>query len=263
MSLLSRRSNDAEIAAFERVCNRLAGFAAHLDWEWVDGYLAGLACGPVPPVLPDWLERMTGDAFDRAFADPADRAQALQALRARLAVLGDQLDPEATLDDPDALRLEPLMRSWDDATRAEVVRAERLAPDEAARLLTGGAWAEGFLQATADAASDPARAPLHALAADDEERAFHDEALSHLQALALPEGDPALATHLARRHDGRALTRDELIDHACLAVQDLRLWWTDRVPLPQTRRVAPTPGRNDPCPCGSGRKFKKCHGAAG
>ena len=21
-------------------------------------------------------------------------------------------------------------------------------------------------------------------------------------------------------------------------------------------------GRNDPCPCGSGRKFKKCHGAA-
>jgi uncharacterized protein YecA (UPF0149 family) len=24
----------------------------------------------------------------------------------------------------------------------------------------------------------------------------------------------------------------------------------------------PRPGRNDPCPCGSGKKFKKCHGAA-
>ena len=23
----------------------------------------------------------------------------------------------------------------------------------------------------------------------------------------------------------------------------------------------PRPGRNDSCPCGSGRKFKKCHGA--
>jgi uncharacterized protein YecA (UPF0149 family) len=23
-----------------------------------------------------------------------------------------------------------------------------------------------------------------------------------------------------------------------------------------------TCGRNDPCPCGSGKKFKKCHGAA-
>ena len=26
-------------------------------------------------------------------------------------------------------------------------------------------------------------------------------------------------------------------------------------------RVAPKPGRNDPCPCGSGKKFKKCCGA--
>ncbi|MET1082994.1 MAG: SEC-C metal-binding domain-containing protein, partial [Burkholderiales bacterium] len=22
------------------------------------------------------------------------------------------------------------------------------------------------------------------------------------------------------------------------------------------------PGRNDPCPCGSGKKYKHCHGAA-
>jgi preprotein translocase subunit SecA len=27
-------------------------------------------------------------------------------------------------------------------------------------------------------------------------------------------------------------------------------------------RAAPKVGRNDPCPCGSGRKYKKCHGAA-
>ncbi|MCB9914589.1 MAG: SEC-C domain-containing protein [Planctomycetes bacterium] len=25
---------------------------------------------------------------------------------------------------------------------------------------------------------------------------------------------------------------------------------------------APKTGRNDPCPCGSGKKFKKCHGKA-
>jgi hypothetical protein len=28
------------------------------------------------------------------------------------------------------------------------------------------------------------------------------------------------------------------------------------------RREAPKPGRNDPCFCGSGKKYKKCHGAA-
>jgi preprotein translocase subunit SecA len=26
-------------------------------------------------------------------------------------------------------------------------------------------------------------------------------------------------------------------------------------------QAAPKIGRNDPCPCGSGKKFKKCHGA--
>ena len=30
-------------------------------------------------------------------------------------------------------------------------------------------------------------------------------------------------------------------------------------PEPQ-RREAGKVGRNDPCPCGSGKKFKKCHG---
>ena len=30
----------------------------------------------------------------------------------------------------------------------------------------------------------------------------------------------------------------------------------------QPVRNAPKPGRNDPCPCGSGRKYKQCHGAA-
>jgi preprotein translocase subunit SecA len=29
----------------------------------------------------------------------------------------------------------------------------------------------------------------------------------------------------------------------------------------QVKREEPKVGRNDPCPCGSGRKYKKCHGA--
>lgn len=29
------------------------------------------------------------------------------------------------------------------------------------------------------------------------------------------------------------------------------------------RRSEPKVGRNDPCHCGSGKKFKKCHGANG
>ncbi len=33
-------------------------------------------------------------------------------------------------------------------------------------------------------------------------------------------------------------------------------------PAEPYRRETPKLGRNDPCFCGSGRKFKKCHGAA-
>jgi hypothetical protein len=43
--------------------------------------------------------------------------------------------------------------------------------------------------------------------------------------------------------------------------QDVQRFATDPLPIPQdsvSRRV----GRNDPCPCGSGRKYKKCHGDA-
>ena len=32
-------------------------------------------------------------------------------------------------------------------------------------------------------------------------------------------------------------------------------------PKPTPLRKSATPGRNDPCPCGSGKKYKKCHGA--
>jgi uncharacterized protein len=59
-----------------------------------------------------------------------------------------------------------------------------------------------------------------------------------------------------------ATDRDAQIDAACLAAQRLRLYWVDHAPKPSTRHVQAQPGRNEPCHCGSGLKFKKCHGAA-
>jgi preprotein translocase subunit SecA len=35
----------------------------------------------------------------------------------------------------------------------------------------------------------------------------------------------------------------------------------DKAPVQQVVRAQEKVGRNDPCPCGSGKKFKKCHGA--
>jgi hypothetical protein len=38
------------------------------------------------------------------------------------------------------------------------------------------------------------------------------------------------------------------------------MFWTLNGPHEPVRQ-APRPGRNEPCPCGSGKKYKKCHGA--
>jgi preprotein translocase subunit SecA len=43
--------------------------------------------------------------------------------------------------------------------------------------------------------------------------------------------------------------------------QPARVGGDDAVPK-TVRRDEPKVGRNDPCPCGSGKKYKKCHGAA-
>jgi preprotein translocase subunit SecA len=34
-----------------------------------------------------------------------------------------------------------------------------------------------------------------------------------------------------------------------------------RLPKITVRRETPKVGRNEPCPCGSGKKYKNCHGA--
>ncbi|HEY5078822.1 MAG TPA: SEC-C metal-binding domain-containing protein, partial [Opitutaceae bacterium] len=34
-----------------------------------------------------------------------------------------------------------------------------------------------------------------------------------------------------------------------------------QLPKVTIRRDTPKVGRNDPCPCGSGKKYKHCHGA--
>ena len=49
---------------------------------------------------------------------------------------------------------------------------------------------------------------------------------------------------------------------ALWAVYDLHALWRSIGPQIKAVRKQVTPGRNDPCPCGSGKKYKKCHGAA-
>ena len=68
-------------------------------------------------------------------------------------------------------------------------------------------------------------------------------------------GAPALVLALALASLGSIATP------AAGAQQPARVGGDDAV-VKTVRREEPKVGRNDPCPCGSGKKYKKCHGAA-
>ena len=257
MSRTARNSTEADIEALEHVCERLVGFGADVSLEWVDGYITALLSSRRAIEAFEWLPAMFGDAFERAFADPVEVKQAMAALMGRWTVVASQLDPASLADDPEGLRLAPLMLSYDDAARAEVVEGGHMTAEEAEQLLhTGALWAEGFSEALDAFAEDWPDPDM-----ETDEGRWYDDCLNRVMALMLPPAD--LAEHAKIYYPGETLERDQLVDEACYAAQDLRLYWLDHGPKPATRRVEATPGRNDPCPCGSGKKFKKCHGAPG
>jgi SEC-C motif domain protein len=72
-------------------------------------------------------------------------------------------------------------------------------------------------------------------------------------------GEVTFAAHFSR--DGKKLAHRE----RSLFQRDREGRWRFAKELPmkgETIVRGPQPGRNDPCPCGSGKKYKKCCGAA-
>jgi uncharacterized protein len=71
---------------------------------------------------------------------------------------------------------------------------------------------------------------------------------------ALADGDPWMTEEEERR--AMAECAEALVDR----ILDNRAYWLSKSYPDTFRRTAPKVGRNEPCPCGSGKKFKSCHG---
>lgn len=217
-------------SGFIATCQRLAGFDERWDAEWFDGVLTALATSTRPPPLDEVLAVLAGDSFEHCFGDPDDAASARTELQRRWDEITAALNPQWLYDDPDRLHLAPLIL---DAAPTD---------DGAAASPVGAYWASGF--------HDGMRAfPAHWPEEIGGKDAAALEKLMHtIAALSHPD-----------RSDGRG--RNQLIDDAAFAAQDLRLLWLDQAVSTPPLQAAPKVGRNDLCPCGSGKKFKKCHGA--
>ena len=60
-----------------------------------------------------------------------------------------------------------------------------------------------------------------------------------------------------------AVDLEDAIEEMVVTVADLSdLTREARYRVETVRRETPKVGRNDPCHCGSGKKFKQCHGAS-
>ena len=253
--LRPRTNTEAELQAFEQTCERLAGFDAEKGFEQVDGLLCALAAGPTEADLAEHVSALLGEAWGRAYADPPAQAAALDALQARLRVLRSQLDPEALFEEPDYLRLEPLVAEWTDEHRAQLVTDGLATVEDASAMQTGVEWALGFMTGVNEL---PA---LWTLPDGEEAAAVFEQSFEQIEALLLDPASDEYRAHIAKSYPDGEPSRDDLLAEACMSVQDLRMYWVDFAPKTATRRVEATPGRNDPCHCGSGKKFKKCHGA--
>ena len=234
------------------------------QWEFCEGFMAALICGrrPVAPseYLPVLLD--TGEDGEGKFTDDAQYALFFKLWSQRWKELEESLDADVQdLEDerafyPQVMDVRGVMASLSEEERALAMRDN---PGEDVPAF-GQVWALGFMFAV-EAWPEDWVAP----AKDKEAIKWLNQALSAIVALTEDDTGPVEVSVL-ETEDGKegppsmSKARLEAFGEAIWAVYDLREMWQSIGPRVEQVRKAAEPGRNDLCYCGSGRKYKKCHG---
>ena len=195
----------------------------------LDGFLTGIAIGPELVMPSEWLSHVWGGE-EPVFDDPAQASAILGTIMGRYNAIVREVGEGA---------FGPIF--WENADGA-VIAAD---------------WAEGFLHAVALRAD--AWEPLM-------RSKRHGRLLLPILALCVDEhGDSALG--LEPDEEERMMAEAAELIPVC--VTEIAAYWRKRRPTPlamgssqpvSVSLTANQPGRNDPCPCGSGRKFMVCCG---
>jgi uncharacterized protein len=229
------------------------------QWEFCEGFMAALICCRRLIMPSEYLPVLLaigdeGMQDEGSFADDAQQQRffelwtrrwndVAQALNAKVEDLGD----EAAYF-PEVMDLRGAVASLPEEARAEMGPET---PPSYAQI-----WALGFMYVVESWPEEWA-APR-----DKEAAQWLDEALEAIVALTDDDTDPpTLSVYDENGAPSVSAQRLDAYASAIWAVYDLRELWRTLGPRQQTVHKAPTPGRNDPCPCGSGKKYKKCCGA--
>jgi uncharacterized protein len=223
---------DAEFDRLSAVLQRF-GNQRSMNVEELDGFLAALVCSPdsVPP--SEYLPEIWGGGI----------------------ALADTSAAKPILEDFISL----LMRHWNaivDTLRSGDVHLPLLLKDESG-VAHANDWATGFMRGM-----ELRREDWAALLEDEE----HGGWIIPILALAHEhDSDPAMRPY---PEPVSAELREKLIVGAAAGVTGIYRYFEAQRLLGKPalgsattfRRTMPKIGRNDPCPCGSGKKFKHCCG---
>jgi uncharacterized protein len=236
----SRPLSDGEIGELDQILGAIPDERDPLDVDMMDGFLVGILLQPdlVPP--PAWLPLIfDADGRNAASGDAGQEKRAAELIMRRYQELAACIAAREPFD--------PIVFELEDE-HGEVVEGKEgivaLAP-----------WAAGFTNAV------NAFPSLREAAENDE-----DLAATMIGILRHLPIDPDAAADIREAFDREQTDIDREVPLADLddALDELMTCVFEiaditRPNRPVTRE-SPKVGRNDPCPCGSGRKYKVCHG---
>ena len=211
-----------------------------LPIEAVDGFFCALIVGPQVVPQEAYLPIIWGDDTQPTFKDADEEAQITTLLRRHFNDVAQRIEVAVTQDKEAYL---PIVDEWEETDEED-------APKD------GEWWASGFLVGLEfcekvwfadkehEEMLEPLLIPIVELAGNDELDELSPKARTRRIAQL-----PALLLSLYRYWRSDADGKLQLAN--TLGAQ------LSNAPV----RVENTPGRNDPCPCGSGKKYKKCCGA--
>lgn len=235
------------------------------QWEFCEGFMAALIVSRRVIALSEYLPVLLGVSSpddpkavevgqEGSFRDDGQAQRFMALWTQRWNEVAEALNAEVDdLEDdrayhPEVMDVRGAVARLPDAERAAVPHEDVPAFAQV--------WAVGFMYAVESWPEEwgPPK--------DKEARKWLDEALDAIVALTEDDaGEPTISPFDDDGPPTLSVERLEAFGSAVWAVYDLRTLWREVGPRVETVRKTAEPGRNDLCHCGSGKKYKKCHGA--
>lgn len=248
---------EADIDQLSDVLDTLNEFCPCVSLEALDGIAAALAVMTRPVALDELaavLLEQSSDAqpnSDLSRLSPADHTVLANLIERRVNHTERLLGNSDLSDLSDPRAYQPWVVDYQQLAQEDAAFAAEHAGQDLPQLATE--WAVGFISTVEHFEQDWRMADD---LLDDELNPM----LAPIYALALPRDE---WPDDIREQDVGGDTREAWLAQAIWACYELWEYWRHHAPKPKGVPLVKitTPGRNDPCSCGSGRKFKVCCGA--